>query len=691
MKKNKMSTLALALTGVMLMSSCGQTPDASGTDASSSGAAVDDTQVTEIEEELPLLIEENFDGSTDYWQTKGDCNVSIESGTAVITDRQQGNAGLEIPCDHFRGNTINASAVVASENTSVTITLKYDIYGNTSYVNIATVATNGNSMFSTVTGSVSIPANASSASVYVESTDLKDIIVDKMTLEVDGDYIDLTNEPPAELQDPTGYDSLKDLYSDYFKIGTCLPMTVIDNPNPEFLALVDTEFNSITPENELKPESIIDAATTLADPAAYDECPALDFSNAIPILEYCQENNIPMRGHTLIWYSQTPSWIFYENYDVDGELASRELMLTRMENYIDTVMNWCEENYPGVIYAWDVVNEAADDNGAGLRDCYWRQVIGDDYVEKAFEYARLHAPEGVQLFYNDYNEYFTTKQNEILEILAPVAAAGNIDGVGMQSHISNMVQPESYIEAMNRYADELGVVIHITELDVNAPLSPNSLYDQGVYMQSLFEAIIEAKDNGTPIECVTFWGLTDDMSWRSSNQPLLFFGNIEPKPAFEGVVCAITGGEITIPDDYVEVESDLSGISEDYEDQEFGGGPRYSATQTIVGDAYEGDYCLENSGGTAEYDGYAIDITRFGGQTIHFSFAVRSEADQVSFTADIEGSWPHLTEVDTSSGEWVYVEGDYEVPSGMPQLNAYWESSDMSEFYLDNVSIEVAE
>ncbi|SEW26942.1 endo-1,4-beta-xylanase [Ruminococcaceae bacterium KH2T8] len=691
MKKKLNSALALALTGVMLLSACDKTAPNPSEESQTAPVATEESQdVSGETDELPLVIEEEFDGTTDYWQTKGDCTVTLDGGMAVITDRQTGNSGLEIPCDHFRGNTITATATCSSENDSVMITLKYDIYGNTSYVNIATMATGG-SMLGTVSGSVSIPANASSAAVYIESTDLKDITVDRMVVEIEGEFNDLTNEPPAELQDPSGYDSLKDLYSDYFKIGTCLPMSVIDNPNPEFLALVDTEFNSVTPENELKPESILDAATTLADPAAYNECPALDFSNAIPILEYCQENNIPMRGHTLIWYSQTPSWLFYENYDVNGELADRELMLTRMENYIDSVMNWCEENYPGVIYAWDVVNEAADDNGGGLRDCYWRQTIGDDYVEKAFEYARLHAPDGVQLFYNDYNEYFTTKQDEILEILAPVAAAGNIDGVGMQSHISNMVQPESYIEAMNRYVDELGVVIHITELDVNAPLSPNSLYDQGVYMQSLFEAIIEAKDNGTPIECVTFWGLTDDMSWRSSNQPLLFFGNIEPKPAFEGVVCAITGGEITIPDDYVEVESDFSAITEDYENEEFIGGPRYSASQSIVGDAYEGDYCLENTGGTAEYDGYAIDITRFSGQTIHFSFAVRSDADQVSFTADIEGSWPHLIEVDTTGGEWVYVEGDYEVPSGMPQLNAYWESSDMSPFYLDNVSIEVAE
>ena len=89
-------------------------------------------------------------------------------------------------------------------------------------------------------------------------------------------------------------------------------------------------------------------------------------------------------------------------------------MLKRMENYIDSVMNWCEENYPGVIYAWDVVNEAVDDAG-GMRQSYWTQTIGEDYVEKAFEFARKHAPANVELFYNDYNEYQTSKQEDILK------------------------------------------------------------------------------------------------------------------------------------------------------------------------------------------------------------------------------------------------------------------------------------
>ncbi|HAW15334.1 MAG TPA: hypothetical protein DCW41_01340 [Clostridiales bacterium] len=665
MRKRLVSVVALVMAAACFLCSC-------------TGGAL--TKVT------GTVIEENFDGSTKYYRQNGDCKITVRDGEANITDRKTSNAGIEFPCDEFRGNDIMVTASVKSENPFVRLSLRYEIFGNTSYVTIAEGNTLSQS-FLPVTGDISIPANATNAVVYVEAGDVMDITVRSVRIEVKGDYNDLSGTPVDQLQDPSGYESLKDIYADYFMVGSAVPASVIDNPNKEFRDLLNLEFNSVTPENELKPENVLDADTTLSDPAKYNECPALDFSAAKPILDYCAENGLKMRGHTLIWYSQTPSWLFFENYDVNGTLASRELMLTRMENYIDSVMNWCEENYPGVIYAWDVVNEAAGDNG-GMRDCYWKMTVGDDYVEKAFEFARLHGPSGVQLFYNDYNSYSSGKQQAIIDMLTPIAEAGNIDGMGMQSHISSGLQPDSFIGAMNRYAEELGVVIHITELDVSAPPSANPYYDQGVYMKTLFEALIDAVDNGTPLECVTFWGLTDDMSWKSSEKPLLFYGNLAPKPAFEGVVCAIKGGEVTIPDDYVQVTADLTPIDEDYEDQEYIGGPRYSSTQAIVGGAYNGDYCLENSGGSAEYDGYSVDISRFIGQSIHFSFAVKSSADMVCFTADIDGSWPHLIEVDTSGGDWVYVEGDYEVPSGMTNLSVYFESSDTSSFLLDDLHIE---
>ena len=531
--------MSVILTGVFFLSGCAAKP-----------------KEPEGPHDVPLTITADFTKSGDgsNWVTYGDCKVVLDDGKAILQERATSNSGIAIPCADYRGNTVSATAKVSSANSFVRLSLTYQIYGNTSYVTIAESETK-DSEFTTISGNIEIPDNAENSMVYIEAGDVKDITVSSFELAIVGDLNNLTGVPIESLSDPSATASLCAAYQDYFKFGVASPASVMTNTNEEFRTLLKTQFNSVTPENELKPENVLDAATTLADPAKYNECPALNFDAAKPILDFCKENGIPMRGHTLIWYSQTPSWLFYENYDVNGELASRELMLTRMENYIAAVMTWCEENYPGVIYAWDVVNEAVADDG-GMRDCYWLQTIGDDYVEKAFEFARKHAPEGVQLFYNDYNEYQASKQADIIAMLKPVAEAGNIDGMGMQSHISSGLDPDYYIGAMQTYVDELGVIIHITELDVTAPNSQNAMYDQGVYMKKLFTAIIEAYDAGMPIECVTVWGLTDDMSWKSATSPLLFYGNLEPKPAYEGVMCAINGGEVTKPADYVEPKSE---------------------------------------------------------------------------------------------------------------------------------------
>ena len=296
-----------------------------------------------------------------------------------------------------------------------------------------------------------------------------------------------------------------------------------------------------------------------------------------------------------------------------------------------------------------------------------------------------------QRFWNDYNEYQTSKQEDILKMLKPVAAAGNIDGMGMQSHISSGLNIDNYVAAAKKYADELGVIIHITELDVTAPKSLNPMYDQGVYLKKFFEAIIAADKAGVPIECVTVWGLTDDMSWKSSTKPLLFYGNLSPKPAYEGVMCAINGGEVAKPADYQEPKTDSTPFVEDYEDQKKVGGPRYSSVQKIVEGGYESDYCLMNSEGYAEYDGYSIDVTNYVGHTIKVTFAIKSKAPTCKCTADIDGTWPTIAEVQTGSDEWVLGEGQYTIEEGTPSLTIYFESVDMNPFYLDNVKIEVVD
>ena len=670
MKKGLVKLIAGALAGMFLLSGCDALPK--GSDGP---------------REVPQTITADFTKKENKgnWVTYGDCKVTLKDGTAVVTERKSSNSGVAVPCPDYRGNTIKTTAQATTENASLTLSMRYEIFGNVTYVNIAGGQPDASGAVS-ITGTVEIPANAENALIYLEANDVRDYTVSSFTVSIEGEFNNLTGVPVESLQDPTQTASLAAAYADYFKFGVASPATVMTNTNDGFRKLITTQFNSVTPENELKPDSVLDAATTLADPAKYNECPAIHFDAAKPILDFCKENGIQMRGHTLVWYSQTPSWLFYENYDVNGNLASRELMLKRMENYIDQVMNWCEENYPGVIYAWDVVNEAAADDG-GMRDCYWKQTIGDDYVAKAFEFARKHGPAGVQLFYNDYNEYQTSKQDDILAFLKPIAEAGNLDGMGMQSHISSGLNVDNYVEAAKRYADELGVVIHITELDVTAPKSVNPMYDQGVYMKKFFTAIIEADKAGVPIECVTVWGLTDDMSWKSATKPLLFYGNLSPKPAYEGVMCAINGGEVAKPADYVEPVSDTTPFTEDYEDQSFIGGPRYSSVQKVVEGGHDSGFCLQNTEGYAEYDGYSIDVSQYAGHVIHVSFWIKSKADVCKCTADIDGTWPNIAEVQTGSDEWVFGEGDFEIEEGAT-LTIYFESSDMSPFFLDDLEIK---
>ena len=335
MKAKLTTLLSVLLAGSMLLGGCAQAP-----------------KEPEGPHDVPLTITADFtkSGNDSNWVTYGDCKVTLDDGTAVLTERATSNAGIAILCPDYRGNTVSATAKVSSANPFVRLSLTYQIYGNTSYVTIAESETKS-SEFTTISGNIEIPANAENAQVYIEAGDVKDITVSSFELAIVGDLNNLTGVPIESLADPSQTASLCEAYKDYFKFGVASPASVMTNTNEEFRTLLKTQFNSVTPENELKPENVLDAATTLADPAKYNECPALNFDAAKPILDYCKANGIPMRGHTLIWYSQTPSWFFYENYDVNGELASRELMLTRMENYIDAVMNWCEENYPGVIYA----------------------------------------------------------------------------------------------------------------------------------------------------------------------------------------------------------------------------------------------------------------------------------------------------------------------------------------------------
>ncbi len=713
-KKIGAMIMVLAMLSSVALTACKQS-EKNESESADSEVATESTTESEAETEpssaesaIPSIMED-FGGDAVTYEPRGEVQLDVEDADGAdgkvlhISNRTENWNGVNFPCSNMAGNTINIKASVKSPSNDVIISLQFDMLGSTKYENIIHISGCKDS-FAVGEGTTPIPETATNVYVYVESSTTDDIYIDYLYVTIEGEYFDPANAAAVELVDISSYESLKDLYKDDFYIGCCVPDSFVTSPVEEPRTLLLNQFNSITCENEMKPENVLDAATTLADPEKYNESPALDFTKAITILDFAKENNLKMRGHTLVWHSQTPDWFFHENYDTSAALASRELMLKRLENYIKGVFDFVNTNYPGMFYAFDVANECVDDSN-NLRESNWTKTIGPDFLEYAFKYARQYAGDDIKLFYNDYNEYDSGKQNKIIEVLKPIAEAGNLDGMGLQSHISSPISMERYIGALKKYADELGVTIHVTELDVNAvKSSANQDYEQGLYFQNLFSELLKAKAEGYDIESVTIWGLTDAGSWRSSETPVLFRGDLSKKPAFDGVVLAKKGGELEKPSDYVEPPKDDDPFDDNFEDGQFAGSARAGAAINVVDGAYEGDKCVLVSGATETWDGYVVNLSRYLGKKLKVSFAVKSTAEQVSFSADIADLWPHIIEVDTTSGDWVFVEGELdlttnnwvlptgevEVPSDLDSLILYWETFNCTDdFYLDAVHIEV--
>ncbi|MBQ6104823.1 MAG: endo-1,4-beta-xylanase [Lachnospiraceae bacterium] len=343
-----------------------------------------------------------------------------------------------------------------------------------------------------------------------------------------------TPEPPEAF--------LKDVFAEHgMKVGTCLTTQMIGSKTMSDFVL--KHYNSVTMENDMKPDYILNKAKSVETGDI-----VVEFNkNMITMLDWAKENGVAVRGHTLVWYSQTPQWIFYDNFDdKTGNLVSREVMLKRMESYIKQVFEkLTEAGYADLFYAYDVVNEAWMENGT-MRDQMnnWYKVIGDDYIWYAFSYAKKYAPSNIALFYNDYNEQFKTDTLEKF-VKTLVDKDGNylIDGIGFQAHLYTEDSLTSYFKTVDQLS-ALGLTIELTELDVclgkyQAPQMANeaNLAKQGRFYYDLIKGIFDRKDAGTlKIDSLTFWGITDSASWRKAYSPLLFASGYKKKPAFYGAV-----------------------------------------------------------------------------------------------------------------------------------------------------------
>ncbi|MGI4750118.1 MAG: endo-1,4-beta-xylanase [Janthinobacterium lividum] len=352
---------------------------------------------------------------------------------------------------------------------------------------------------------------------------------------------------------------LKDYYKNYFPIGVAVNMASLKGADS---ALIVQEFNSVTPENDMKMGPI------------HPKENEYNWKNADAIVDFAVKHHIRIRGHNLLWHNQAPGWMFT---DADGKQVSKEVLLQRLKDHITTVVN----HYKGKIYAWDVVNEAInDDSTKFMRNSMWYKICGDDFIPKAFEYAHAADPKAA-LYYNDYNSEHPAKREHIYKLLKSlVDAKVPITGVGMQGHWKlNDPSPELLRKALDEYSS-LGLKIQITELDItirtfrprpnpaaagtvastppplppDAGLTPELEQKQADQYKMVFDTFRQYKK---VITGVTFWNLSDRYSWLDSRggglgggaaagettsrivrkaYPLLFDENLQPKKAYWSVV-----------------------------------------------------------------------------------------------------------------------------------------------------------
>lgn len=396
--------------------------------------------------------------------------------------------------------------------------------------------------------------------------------------------------------------TLKKAYKDHFYVGVAINRTIAtstsvraDNVNRNIdqinqdIAVVREQFNQISPENDLKWQLI----------HPRDGADGYNFGPADAYVNFGLSNKMYIVGHTLVWHGQTPSWVFQGTNmpprianppptvaadttgtnapgarrgrgpgggfgggmgrgGMTGPRASREELLQRMHDHIATVVG----RYKGKIKVWDVVNEALADGGTNiLRTSPWEQIIGPDFIAKAFEYAHEADPKAI-LRYNDYSLENPAKRHKLITLIKSLQAQGvPVMAIGSQTHVSVTSPSFAEEDKVLTELETLGLPIHITEFDVNGAqggqrtnsgdVAANAATTQGGLVSDADKKLADAyaglfrafMKHDKYVKVVTLWGVNDGVSWRAQGRPLLFDANDQPKPAFDAVIRVATGDQ----------------------------------------------------------------------------------------------------------------------------------------------------
>ncbi|MGE5521869.1 MAG: endo-1,4-beta-xylanase [Candidatus Dadabacteria bacterium] len=327
---------------------------------------------------------------------------------------------------------------------------------------------------------------------------------------------------------------LKDYYKGYFPIGVAVSPRSLHGMDS---AVIVNNFNSLTAENAMKMGPLHPRENEYY------------WKDGDSIAAFAQKHGLRLRGHNLCWHAQAPNWMFKNE---KGDTVSKQVLLQRLKDHITTVVN----HYKNSVYGWDVVNEAIDDRDSMFyRPSAWYKICGEEFIAKAFEYARAADRKAV-LFYNDYNTENPKKREKIYQMVKRFKEQGiPIDGVGLQGHWSVNNPSREELEKSIQMFSSLGLQVQVTELDVSVyggrqggqlitgqrqeatAFTPEMEQQQRDKYKMIFDVFRQYKNK---ITGVTFWNVTDRYTWLDGrgrkNYPLLFDVNGQPKKAYWDVV-----------------------------------------------------------------------------------------------------------------------------------------------------------
>ena len=355
------------------------------------------------------------------------------------------------------------------------------------------------------------------------------------------DDIDITYGEETQKNDYEYKDeSLRKAYEDYFIVGSIAPSNYFNNTKHR--QILKDNFNSITAENEGKPERVLDQAACQELAKRDETAVAITTAPFEKVYDWCEAHHIPVRHHTFVWHQQTPSWFFNEGYANGGKQVSRNVMIGRLENYLKVTIETLDERWPGLVYALDIVNEAVQEVGQ-IRTGNWMNTIGEDYIYQAFLAASKYKMDYQDLYYNDY-AFEQTQWGGVDRchwavdtMLKQAIDEELIDGIGIQGHIE-FSDVDTILEDA-RIIHAAGLKCQITELDVNCDGEKDFEKQKDAYYK-VVKTVLEGNRDGTmDVNAIIVWGTTDNTSWHSNRYPLLFNSTYGKKPAYYGFLNAV--------------------------------------------------------------------------------------------------------------------------------------------------------